>query len=152
MDKTNTTQQRQQLDDETLLRAAFASQHTHIADDGFTEHVMRALPRHRHAWSLSNITPRTWSVVLNIIGVVAALWLLVRHDFLGQLWGGVERTCLNVLATLLSFDADEWLVQTMLLVHRLPDLLPTASTLTAMFVTIVALSAIGANELMQRAR
>ena len=110
------------LTDDQLLESFFAEARTSMADDGFVERVMAALPEKETSF----ITLRRWSTVINVVGALAVF--VVSTILLG-----------NYLSTLhiadFSFNLSALFVNSVLFLHRLPDYIPSLS-----FQQIVAIA------------
>ncbi len=131
--------------DEALLHRFFAEHTEPIADNGFTERVVFALHERQAASDPCEecVHLRMWSRWLNIFGAVAGMGLLIALDFFPQMWALMMDTATRIASYLLSFDADSLLVQLMLLLHQLPQLLPSPTQLLGLFLTSLILTYAG---------
>ena len=135
---------RTEINDEQLLESFFKevkAASRPLADDGFTERVMAALPERQSSVAAENARLRHWSVGLNVVGIVAAILLLIRLGLFGRIQGAFETGLLHIIAALRAFDPDALLVHAMLFLRHLPDLLPTPSQLIILTIATVTISA-----------
>ena len=128
--------------EEQLLDAFFAEARQPLADDGFTERVMNALPARSAASALHR-----YSLWLNIIAAMGVVALLVYLGFFTRTWDFLQSLMAHIVVGTLSYDYDGLLVQAMLLLHRLPEMLPSAPQLTAIAVTTITLMTMGIKRL-----
>ena len=128
--------------EEQLLEAFFAEARQPLADDGFTERVMNALPARSAVSSL-----RRYSFWLNIAAAVGVIALLIYLGFFTRTWTFLQGLFGRIVVGTLSFDFDGLLVQIMLFFHHLPDMLPSAPQLTAFAITTIVLMTMGIKRL-----
>ena len=121
-----------EMSEEQLLDAFFAEARQPIADDGFTERVMSALPARSVAYSL-----RRYSFWLNFLGGVGIAALLIYLGFFTRTWAFLHELMMRIVVGTITFDFDGLLVQFMLFLHRLPELLPPLPQLTAIVITTI---------------
>lgn len=133
---------RLEMSEEQLLESFFAEAREPIADDGFTERVMNALPARSAVSRL-----RRYSFWLNVAGVVSAVALLIYLGFFTRTWEFLHGLMARLVVSTLSYDYDGLLVQVMLFLHRLPEMLPSAPQLTAIAVTTIVLMTMGIKRL-----
>lgn len=138
MDKIK--EERRAVDDEKLLRSFFSEARQPIADNGFTERVMSALPERAAALGLSDtLRLHRWSLWLNIMTVVGVVGLLIYLGFFTRSWIFMQGLVARIVMGVLSYDYDGLLVHAMLFLHRLPEMMPTATQLVALFLTALIL-------------
>ena len=125
--------------DEALLEKFFSSHAEHIADNGFTERVVLALPEREPGWVTANLQLRYWSIGLNVVAVVGALILLFSLDFFGTLLTIMIPAAERLLASVMNLDWEALLVQTMLFLHRLPEVMPSPLQLSAIVLASLIL-------------
>lgn len=136
------SEERLEKNEEQLLNAFFAEARQPIADDGFTERVMSALPARSEAFALHR-----YSRWLNIIAAVGVVALLLYLGFFTRTWDFLQSLIAHIVVGTLSYDYDSLLVQAMLFLHRLPEMLPSAPQLTAIAVTTITLMTMGIKRL-----
>lgn len=141
MDKIH--DKRSELSEEQLLESFFAEARQPIADDGFTERVMNALPARSATFTLHR-----YSLWLNIIAAVGILALLIYFGFFTRTWTFLQGLMAHIVVGTLSFDYDGLLVQAMLFLHRLPEMLPSAPQLTAIAITTIVFMTMGIKRLV----
>ena len=132
--------------DEALLNAFFAEHRWPIADDGFTERVMAALPL-RDTVVAEQLRLHRWSLGLNIFGIVAVIALLMGLGFFSRAWEFLHTDALHFLVGILHIDYDGLLVQVMLFMHRLPENLPSVTQLAAIVLTLMILTGLAVKKL-----
>lgn len=131
--------------DDALLSAFFAEARKPIADNGFTDRVMDALAERSwqevssEALAEEGVQLRRWSEMLNITGALACLALLVYLGFFVRMWDSLHTFIYQVVAWVMTFDAENLLVHAMLFLHRLPELLPSPTQMFALGVAFVIL-------------
>lgn len=133
--------------DEQLLHDFFAAHRQTLPADGFTERVLAALPQQQP----QALRLRRWNWLLNGIACVAVLVMLFAGDFFGWLRGAMMSITERMLAGVIAFDWDTLLVQTMLFLHRLPQLLPSAQQLLALALVTLILVPLGLQKLAKSA-
>ena len=126
--------------DEVLLSKFFAEHHEPIADNGFTERVLAALPERENACLAETMRLRRWSLWLNVFGIVAGLGLLIYLGVFGMAWDGLMTFFNRIYVGVITFDFESLLVDLMLFLHRLPELLPSTSQLLVISATTLLLS------------
>lgn len=132
------------LNDEQLLESFFNEARQPIADDGFTERVMSALPKRQAAFSL-----RRYSLWLNILGAVGVIGLMIYLGFFTSTWEFLQGLTARMVVGTMTYDYDGLLVRIMLFLHRLPELLPSAPQLTAIAITTIVLMTMGINRVVK---
>jgi len=131
--------------DETLLNAFFAQAREPIADNGFTDRVLNALAERSWQEADSDVVAedgvrlRRWSEMLNITGVLACLALLIYLGIFVRMWDSLHTFVYQVIAWVMTFDTDNFLVHLMLFLHRLPEMLPSPTQIFALAVAFVIL-------------
>ena len=136
------------INDEQLLESIFKEYREArqpIADDGFTERVMSALPQREAAFSL-----RRYSLWLNVIGVVGVIGLMIYLGFFTSTWDLLQGFLTRITVGMMTYDYDGLLVRLMLFLHRLPDLLPSAPQLTAIAISTIVLMTLGIDRIVRR--
>lgn len=136
------------INDEQLLESFFKEYREArqpIADDGFTERVMSALPQREAAFSL-----RRYSLWLNVIGVVGVIGLMIYLGFFTSTWDLLQGFFTRITVGMMTYDYDGLLVRLMLFLHRLPDLLPSAPQLTAIAISTIVLMTLGIDRIVRR--
>ena len=136
------------INDEQLLESFFKEYREArqpIADDGFTERVMSALPQREAAFSL-----RRYSLWLNVIGVVGVIGLMIYLGFFTSTWDLLQGFLTRITVGMMTYDYDGLLVRLMLFLHRLPDLLPSAPQLTAIAISTIVLMTLGIDRIVRR--
>ena len=132
------------INDEQLLDSFFNEARQPIADDGFTERVMSALPKRQAAFSL-----RRYSLWLNILGAVGVIGLMIYLGFFTSTWEFLQGLTARMVVGTMTYDYDGLLVRIMLFLHRLPELLPSAPQLTAIAITTIVLMTMGINRVVK---
>lgn len=138
------------INDEQLLDSffkEFKEARQPIADDGFTERVMSALPQREAVFSL-----RRYSLWLNVVGVVGVIGLMIYLGFFTSTWELLQGFFTHLLVTAMTYDYDALLVRLMLFLHRLPGLLPSAPQLTAIVISTIVLMTLGIDRIVRRAQ
>ena len=135
------------ISDEALLRDFFGDRTEHIEDGGFTERVVAALPQRQTAWVTENLRLRRWSAALNLTALVGGIILLFTLDAFGSVRAAVGAAIQRTVMGLLTFDWGALLVQTMLFFHRLPELLPNATQLAGIMLSLMILTAMSVKKL-----
>jgi len=133
--------------DEALLNSFFAERRQVIADNGFTERVMAALPERKDARVAEAMRLRRWSQWLNIFAIVAILALLIGLGFFGSVWEYLQAGAVQIVLSIMHYDYDGLLVQTMLFLHRLPGMLPSATQLVAIVASLMILTALSVKKM-----
>lgn len=136
------------INDEQLLESffkEFREARQPIADNGFTERVMSALPQREAAFSL-----RRYSLWLNVIGVVGVIGLMIYLGFFTSTWDLLQGFFTRIAVGMMTYDYDGLLVRLMLFLHRLPDLLPSAPQLTAIAISTIVLMTLGIDRIVRR--
>lgn len=124
--------------DEALLQRFFAeAAQTSIADDGFTERVMAALPA-RQGQRL-----RLWSRWLNVVCAVSCLALLLWLGFFPSLWQSLHHAADTLVMRLLTFDVGSLLVWLMLQLRHLSEVLPSPQQLLTLCLGSATLLVLG---------
>ena len=126
-------------DDEALLKSFFSEHAEHIADNGFTERVVLALPQGEADWLTANLHLRYWSIGLNVAAVIGGFILLFSLDFFGAMRTFLIPAAERLLVTLMTLDWDALLVRTMLFIHHLPEVLPSPLQLSAIVLASLIL-------------
>ena len=129
--------------DEQLLRDFFAEYRQTIADNGFTERVLSALPRQQE----EAVRLRRWNLALSGIGIVAAVVMVIALGTFGWLRTALVSMAQRVLVGIVNFDWDALLVQFMLLLHRLPEMLPSPQQMLALVLVLISLTVLAAERL-----
>lgn len=129
--------------DEQLLRDFFAEHRETIADNGFTERVLAALPEQQEEAARL----RRWNLALNGIGIVAAVVMMIAFGTFGWLRTAMMSMARRVLVGIVNFDWDALLVQFMLLLHRLPEMLPSPQQMLALVLVLISLTVLAAERL-----
>ncbi|MCR4995503.1 MAG: DUF5056 domain-containing protein [Bacteroidales bacterium] len=122
------------LSDDALLDQFFAEARQPVADNGFTERVVASLPAH------TVCSLRCLSTALNIFTVVAGVALLIYLGFFTRIADFYEMMIARIISGIQHFDADAMLVQTILFIHRVPDMLPSATQIIAIGATMIILT------------
>lgn len=139
------------MSDEQLLNDFFAEARQPIADDGFTERVMSALPERAAATGLAEtLRLRRWSLWLNIMAVVGVIGMLVYLGVFTRTWTFLQGLLARIVVGILSYDYDGLLVQAMLFLHRLPEMLPSSTQLIALALTTVILMTLAIERLVNK--
>ena len=135
---------KQYIDSEEALIASFFAEHKEtIADDGFTERVMRALPERENASWAEAMRLRRWSLWLNVLGTIVGIGLLIYLGVFTEWLQFLQHLSNRLIAGIIHFDYEQLLVQFMLFLHRLPELLPSPTQLLAIAITSMILTAVG---------
>lgn len=129
--------------DELLLKEFFAAHSETIADNGFTERVLAALPQEQEG----AVRLRQWNLVLNGTGILAVVGMLVAFGTFGWLRTAMVGLARRMLMGIANFDWDALLVQSMLFLHRLPELLPSAQQMLALELVLISLTVLAAERL-----
>lgn len=129
--------------EEALINSFFFEHTENIADDGFTERVLSALPA-------ENIRLRLWSRILDIVTLAATVGLLIYLGVFNRLANIIQTAVLRTIANIMSIDTDQLLVELMRFLHRLPDLLPTTTHLIGIAVATIVLTTLAANDFARR--
>ena len=129
--------------DDALLQSFFQEHAEPIADNGFTERVVAALPQRRTA----AMRLRRWSVGLNLAALVGSIILLITLGAFSTLRTAVVSAIWSAITGLLSFDWDALLVQAMLFLHNLPDLLPNSTQLVGIMLSLMILTGLSVKKL-----
>ena len=129
--------------DELLLKEFFAAHSETIADNGFTERVLAALPQEQEG----AVRLRQWNLVLNGTGILAVVGMLVAFGTFGWLRTAMVGLARRMLMGIVNFDWDALLVQSMLFLHRLPELLPSAQQMLALELVLISLTVLAAERL-----
>lgn len=135
-------------DDDALLDVFFASNTEKIADDGFTERVMAAVAAQKT--EVEGPCLRCWSIGLNIVAALASIMLLVHAGFFGMIVEFLRKAVMRVVVGFMSIDLDSLLVQTLLFVHRLPEMLPSATQMLAIGMATIVVMTLGIQQLVRR--
>ena len=135
-------------DDDALLDVFFASNTEKIADDGFTERVMAAVAAQKT--EVEGPCLRCWSIGLNIVAALASIMLLVHAGFFGMIVEFLRKAVMRVVVGFMSIDLDSLLVQTLLFVHRLPEMLPSATQVLAIGMATIVVMTLGIQQLVRR--
>ena len=131
------------LNDDALLANFFNEHKETIANDGFTERVLSDLPQFERAWTTEHLRLRRWRIGLNVFGTIAGIVLMMYLGFFSYLWNLMQGAIVRAVAGVLHFDYDSLLVNMMLLLHRLPDLLPSPAQMVAIAAATIVLMALG---------
>ena len=119
------------MTDNELLNSFFNEAKQPIADDGFTERVMAALPARSSA-----INIRTLHTLLNVASVIASLALFIYIFTDSQF-----HILTNMPSTTTLFDAaDGMLVRLLLFIRQLPELLPSVPQIVALVALLAILT------------
>lgn len=129
--------------EEAMLNSFFAEHAESIADDGFTERVLQALPT-------ENVRLRLWSRSLDLVTGAATVGLLLYLGVFSRLADVMQNALLRTIASIMAIDTDQLLVELMRLLHRLPHLLPSAPHLIGIAVAAIVLLLLAANDIAQR--
>ena len=129
--------------DELLLKEFFAAHSETIADNGFTERVLAALPQEQEG----AVRLRQWNLVLNGTGILAVVGMLVAFGTFGWVRTSMVGLARRMLMGIANFDWDALLVQSMLFLHRLPELLPSAQQMLALELVLISLTVLAAERL-----
>ncbi len=129
--------------DELLLKEFFAAHSETIADNGFTERVLAALPQEQEG----AVRLRQWNLVLNGTGILAVVGMLVAFGTFGWVRTAMVGLARRMLMGIANFDWDALLVQSMLFLHRLPELLPSAQQMLALELVLISLTVLAAERL-----
>ena len=129
--------------DELLLKEFFAAHSETIADNGFTERVLAALPQEQE----EAVRLRQWNLVLNGTGILAVVGMLVAFGTFGWVRTAMVGLARRMLMGIANFDWDALLVQSMLFLHRLPELLPSAQQMLALELVLISLTVLAAERL-----
>ena len=129
--------------DELLLKEFFAAHSETIADNGFTERVLAALPQEQEG----AVRLRQWNLVLNGTGILAVVGMLVALGTFGSVRTAMVGLARRMLMGIANFDWDALLVQSMLFLHRLPELLPSAQQMLALELVLISLTVLAAERL-----
>lgn len=139
--------------DQELLAQFFAEARTPVADDGFSTRVMQQIAAQRAARSsqpLSSLSLLSrWNFWLNTITAVSGLLFLWHEGFFGLVWEHIQRLFRLIVVGIATFDPDTLLVNALLLLHRLPDMLPSSTQFFSIALSILILLAFGAQRLVQ---
>ena len=73
------------IDDETLLQQFFAEHRQHMADNGFTERVMAALPAREDE---AVLTLRRWRLAINTFAILSISMMLIYWGI--HSWEGMQ--------------------------------------------------------------
>ena len=134
--------------DELLLKEFFAAHSETIADNGFTERVLAALPQEQEG----AVRLRQWNLVLNGTGILAVVGMLVAFGTFGWLRTAMVGLARRMLMGIVNFDWDALLVQSMLFLHRLPELLPSAQQMLALVLVLISLTVLAAERVARSYR
>ena len=129
-------------DDDRLLQQFFAEHQQHMADNGFTERVLVALPDRGVATAM---ILRRWKLALDSVAALCAIILVM---YLGiYLWDGLKTgtqwiisgsvMLLRNMSVLLQ--PDNILVQLLHFLRHLTEMLPSATQLLAIFLATLIL-------------
>lgn len=129
--------------DELLLKEFFAAHSETIADNGFTERVLAALPQEQEG----AVRLRQWNLVLNGTGILAVVGMLVAFGTFGWVRTAMVGLARRMLMGIANYDWDALLVQSMLFLHRLPELLPSAQQMLALELVLISLTVLAAERL-----
>ena len=129
--------------DELLLKEFFAAHSETIADNGFTERVLAALPQEQEG----AVRLRQWNLVLNGTGILAVVGMLVALGTFGSVRTAMVGLARRMLMGIANFDWDALLVQSMLFLHRLPELLPSAQQMLALELVLISVTVLAAERL-----
>lgn len=140
------------LNDDALLASFFSEHEETIADDGFSERVVSALPRFERAWTTEYLRLRRWRIGLNVFGAIAGVALMVYLGFFTYLWNLMQGAAMRIIAGALHFDGDSLLVNLLLLLHRLPELLPSLTQTVAIATATIVLMVLGIKQITQTYR
>jgi len=128
------------LSDDELLDAFFNEHKETIADNGFCERVLQGLPERENVESVESQQLRRWRIGLNLFGVAAVVGLLVYFGFFSQLWDFQQGVAAHFISQAMNFDFNSLLVKLMLMLHRLPELLPSPTQIVTIAVAILVLT------------
>ena len=134
--------------DELLLKEFFAAHSETIADNGFTERVLAALPQEQEG----AVRLRQWNLVLNGTGILAVVGMLVALGTFGSVRTAMVGLARRMLMGIANFDWDALLVQSMLFLHRLPELLPSAQQMLALVLVLISLTVLAAERVARSYR
>ena len=134
--------------DELLLKEFFAAHSETIADNGFTERVLAALPQEQEG----AVRLRQWNLVLNGTGILAVVGMLVAFGTFGWVRTAMVGLARRMLMGIANFDWDALLVQSMLFLHRLPELLPSAQQMLALVLVLISLTVLAAERVARSYR
>jgi len=105
--------------------------------------VLAALPRQQE----EAVRLRRWNLALNGIGIVAAVVMVIAFGTFGWLRTAMMSMARRVLVGIVNFDWDALLVQFMLLLHRLPEMLPSPQQMLALVLVLISLTVLAAERL-----
>lgn len=134
--------------DELLLKEFFAAHSETIADNGFTERVLAVLPQEQEG----AVRLRQWNLVLNGTGILAVVGMLVALGTFGSVRTAMVGLARRMLMGIANFDWDALLVQSMLFLHRLPELLPSAQQMLALVLVLISLTVLAAERVARSYR
>lgn len=129
--------------EEALLNSFFAEHAERIADDGFTERVLNALPA-------ENVRLRLWSRGLDLVTLAATVGLLLYLGIFNRMADIMQSAILRTLAAIMAIDTDQLLVDLMRFLHRLPDLLPSGAHVIGITIAAIVLTSLAAYDIAQR--
>ena len=129
-------------DDDILLQQFFGEHQQHVADNGFTERVMAALPARE---DVAVLTLRRWRLAINTFAVLSISMMLVY--WVVHSWDGMQTGSFRIISggvTLFQnmselMEPDNLLVQLIRFLRQLTEWLPSPTQLLAIFLTILIL-------------
>ena len=137
--------------DQELLDRFFAEARMPMADEGFTARVMQQIQALELAdesgRKVSALSLARWNLWLNLSALVAGIIWLIYAGVFGRIGQVIQIVFYRIIAGVVSFDLDDFLVQTMLFLHRLHDTLPPFTHIVTLGLTIFFLMVLGVHRL-----
>ena len=130
------------IDDETLLQQFFAEHRQHMADNGFTERVMAALPAREDE---AVLTLRRWRLAINTFAILSISMMLIYWGI--HSWEGMQTGSVRIMSGGITLfhnmtelmEPDNVLVQLIRFLRQVTAWLPSPTQLLAIFLTILIL-------------